>query len=554
MADSEYSLGAYRAPNEDMLFTLEHGADVGRLPDWDSEFAPEFLEHAAKFVEGVIAPTEPALDTQPPRLENQRVIVSSLLSNNARQFAEGGWYGLNVPAKLGGQGLPGVLSTLVFEMIAGASLNTFMAISCATATLKLLISEGSNDQKNRYIPGILSGEYNTTIVLSEPQAGSDLRLIRTSGRLDDDSGWILQGGKIFCSGADHDMNPNILHCILARTDGAAEGTGGLSLFLCPAVLPDGTRNNISVTRVENKMGLHAAPTCQVNFDGAKAEIVGGPGEGLKRMFTMMNAMRLDVAVQGIGLCQIALQRSMAYAKDRIQGRSISTEAINRDAISINLHGDVRRMLLTQDALAKGCRAMVYRTAVELELDQRSKLAAFLLPVCKVFASDAACDAADMAIQIHGGYGYVADYQVEQIFRDARVCRIFEGANGLHATNLATSLRKAPGQELAQAFEMDVVSAIGASDQDMVNSLTKALENWRHSRDHIATMTDPGIVAYDFMKLTGLLAFATSWSRLEVASDQANDPSQIRELAKFVRNWMLPETQFLSNRITTYPTT
>jgi len=553
MASSEYSLGDYQAPTADILFALEQAGDVARLPNWQGEFSAEILEHAAKFVEGVIALTEPALDSQPPRLEKGRVTVSPLLTKNVKEFVEGGWYGLNVPEELGGQGLPTVLSNVLFEMIAGASLNTFMVTSCATAALKLLISEGSQEQQARYISGILSGEYNATIVLSEPQAGSDLRLIRSIGRRNEDGSWTLQGSKVFCSGADHDMNPNILHCIVARTEGAPEGAKGLSLFLCPAVLPDGTRNTISVTRIEDKMGLHAAPTCQVEFDGAQAEMVGEPGEGLKRMFTMMNAMRIDVAIQGVGLCQIALQRSMAYAQSRLQGRNISTEASSQEAVPINQHGDIQRMLLTQDALAKGSRALVYRTAVELEFDQHSKLAAFLLPICKVFASDAACEAADMAIQIHGGYGYVSDYQIEQILRDARVCRIFEGANGLHATNLATSLRKPQGLELSRAFETDVVLAIEASDQDMAKPLSEALDHWRRSRDLVAAMTDPGRVAYDFMNLTGLLAFTASWSRLEAASEQAQDPAHIRKLAKFVRDWMLPKTAFYFGRIKTNPT-
>lgn len=553
MSDSEYSPGDYRAPIKDILFALEHAGEASRLAGWDGEFNAEILKHSVRFVEGVIAPTEPDLDTQPPRLINGRVIVSPLLAKNVKHFTDGGWYGLNVPKKLGGQGLPTVISNILFEMIAGASLNTFMVTSCATAALKLLVSEGSRDQQERYISGILSGEYNTTIVLSEPQAGSDLRLIQTTGTASQEGGWRIHGTKVFCSGADHDMNPNILHCILAQTEGTPQGAKGLSLFLCPAVRPDGTRNNISVTRIEDKMGLHAAPTCQVSFDGAEAEMLGQSGEGLKRMFTMMNAMRIDVAIQGVGLCQIALQRSMAYAESRIQGRSISTNAAGHEAVPINQHGDIRRMLLSQDALVKGTRALVYRTAIELELDKNSKLAAFLLPVCKVFASDAACDAADMAIQIHGGYGYVRDYQIEQILRDARVCRIFEGANGLHATNLATSLRKPFGAELADAFELDIISAIDATDPEVAKPLFDALERWRQSKDLVAAMTDPGMVAYDFMKLTGLIAFSASWSRLEAASSQADDPEHIRKLAKYVRDRMLPEAEFYFYRVNSSPT-
>ena len=545
----EYTLGDYRSPNADILFALKYGAEVERLDNWDGEIAAEILEHAAKFVEGEIAPAEPELDKHEFKLENGRVTVPPVLCKIVEDFVEGGWFGLHLPKEHGGQELPAVLSNVLFEMIAGASLNVSMALTAATAALKLLLSQGSEDQKARYIPGILSGEYNATIVLSEPQAGSDLRLVRTTGTANDDGSWSLQGSKIFISGADHNMNPNVLHCIVARTEGAPEGTRGLSLFLCPNVLEDGTRNNVSISGVEEKMGLHTSPTCQVNFDGAWAEMVGEPGEGLGRMFTMMNAMRLDVAVQGVGACQIALQRSAAYAESRIQGRSISTETTSSEAIPISQHGDVKRMLLTQEALVQGARAMTLRTAVELALNEHSKLAAFMLHICKVFASDAACRSADMAIQIHGGYGYVKDYQVEQIFRDARVARIYEGANGLHATNLTTSLRKPGGQENAQAFEQDIMDAITSGEPATTTALTDALEDWRKAKDHVAEMVDPGMVAYDYLNLSALVAFGAAWSRLEGAADKSDDPEHLREVAAFVRERMLPETAYLAQQIT-----
>ena len=358
----------------------------------------------------------------------------------------------------------------------------------------------------------------------------------------------MEGGKVFCSNADHDITPNILHCILARTEGAAEGTRGLSLFLCPAVLPDGTRNNIQITRFEEKMGIHASPTCVVNFDGAWAEMVGKPGEGLRRMFTMMNAMRLDVAVQGVGLCQVALQRGAAYAAERLQGRSLDRESNQPDPVTIDHHGDIKRMLLTMEALALGGRTMVYRTAVELEKSQTSPLAALMLPVCKVFTSDAANENANMAVQIHGGYGYCKEYQVEQIARDARITRIFEGANGLHATNLAVALQKPAGQASAEAFTADIEEAIDLNPSDELKS---ALSHWRQAADAVAAMTDPGMIAYDYLRLTGLTACTAAWARLEAAADNAADPAHIRDVAEFVREYLAPETEFLAKRICGY---
>ena len=552
MADTKYTLGEYRAPLDDIGFILNHISGIADFDDWDGEFAQEILQHAAKFVEGVIAPNEPDLDCQPPRMENGRVKVSPLLVEIAQKYAEDGWFGLNVPEEWGGQGLPDILSNAVLEMICGASMNAGMLTSCPPAALKLVLGEGSDEQKNRYVPGLVTGEYASTIVLSEAQAGSDLRLIRTTAKQQEDGNWALEGGKVFCSNADHDISPNILHCVLARTEGADAGTKGLSLFLCPAVLPDGSRNAIDVTRFEEKMGIHASPTCQVNFDSAWAEMVGEPGEGLSRMFTMMNAMRLDVSVQGVGLCQIALQRSHAYAAERLQGRSLDRESNVPDPLPINNHGDIKRMLLTQEAYAMGSRTMVYRTAVELKMDEHSPLAAFMLPVCKVFASDSANEAASMAVQIHGGYGFVKEYQVEQISRDARITRIFEGANGLHATNLAVSLQRPRGKEGAAAFAADIQSAIelcaSADIKLTAGALKNALGQWQTAVDALSAVSDPGQVAYDFMKMTGLLAMAAAWGRIEQAAEFTSDPDHTIATATFVREWMLPETEFLARRI------
>jgi 3-(methylthio)propanoyl-CoA dehydrogenase len=552
-----YTSGDYRSPVDDILFALNEAAGVERLDGWDAASAKEIIDHAARFVDGVVAPGEPDLDNQPPRIEAGRVRVSPVARDIVRQYADNGWYGINVAEEFGGQGLPDVLGNVVLEMVSGASLNISMNVTCPPAALKLVAAEGSDKQKSHYIPGLVNGDYSATIVLSEPQAGSDLRLIRTTAHLDENGGedgvWILTGGKVFCSNGDQDITPNILHCILARTEGAPEGSRGLSLFLCPAVLPDGSRNNISVSRIEEKMGLHASPTCQINFDEARAEMVGEPGEGLGRMFTMMNAMRLDVAIQSIGLCQVALQRSHAYAAERRQGRNLDRNSDADDPQTIDQHGDISRMLLRQRALTLGCRAMTYRTAVDLGMDQHSPLAAMMLPVCKVFASDAANECADMAIQIHGGYGFIKDYRVEQIARDARISRIYEGANGLHATNLAVSLKKSNGQISTEAFTADIGLAIEAASSNgltaTATALQLSLDHWQQASTFIANMADPGFVAYDYMRLTGLLAFATSWSRMEAAGNASPDPKDLITQAAFVRQYMLPETEHLLRTIT-----
>ena len=543
----------YKTPVEDMLFALKYGAEADRLPDWDDDLARDIITQAGRFVDQEIAPLDPLADVRPPVLIDNRVKVAPELVAAVGKFTESGWLGLAMPEAFGGQGLPGVLTSAVLEMLGGACVNILMMVACPEAAMRLILDQANEDQKKRFIPGIVSGEYSTTIVLSEPQAGSDLSLIATKAQQDDDGVWRLTGNKVFTSNADHDITPNILHCVLARTGDEESGARGLSLFLCSAVLPDGQRNTIRVDRIEDKMGLHASPTCQVFFDGAEAEIVGAPGEGLMRMFTMMNAMRIDVAAQGTGLCQVAAQRSRDYAADRRQGRALQPDQQDKGAVPINRHGDVRRGLLTQTAWVEGLRSMLYRSAVDIELGENPALVELMTPVCKVLATDAAVECANIAIQIHGGYGYIKEYRVEQILRDARIGRIFEGANGLHATNLVTRTLAARGGASAEAFEQDCKDAILASravgTSGMAEALSEGLVAWRASRDAVAKLTDPGFVAYPFMELTGLLALGVAWSRLEKNADASANPERIRTTAAFVRDWMLPETKFLSERIT-----
>jgi len=542
----------YRTPVEDILFALKYGAGADRLRGWDDDLARDIVTQAGRFIDQKIAPLDPLADVSPPALIDNRITVAPELKAAVREFTESGWLGLAMPEALGGQGLPGVLTSAVLEMLGGACVNFLMLVACPEAAMRLVLDQANEDQKNRFIPGIVSGEYSTTIVLSEPQAGSDLSLIRTKAQQGGDGVWRITGNKVFTSNADHDITPNILHCVLARTDEVDSGAKGLSLFFCPAVLPDGRRNAIGVDRIEDKMGLHASPTCQVFFDGAEAEIVGAPGEGLMRMFTMMNAMRIDVAAQGTGLCQIAAQRSRDYAAGRHQGRALQPSQLDTGAVPINRHGDVRRGLLTQTAWVEGLRSMLYRAAVDIELGDNSALVELMTPVCKVLATDAAVECANIAIQIHGGYGYIKEYRVEQILRDARVGRIFEGANGLHATNLVTRTLTARGGASAEAFERvsedAVVASRRAGTNGMATALSEGLVAWRASRDAVVKLADPGFVAYPFMELTGLLALGMAWSRLQQNADKSANPERIRTTAAFVQDWMLPKTKFLSERI------
>lgn len=533
----------YRTPLGDLMFALRHGAGAARLPHWDDETAETVLTHAAAMVDGLIAPLDPLGDTEGTKLVDGRVVMPQPFVDAYRQFAGDGWQGLAVPEEDGGQGLPHILASALSEMLSGACITYQMVLSLAHGAMRTLAASGSAGQRATWIPRLAAGEYLATMCLTEPQAGSDLGLVRTMATPQPDGSWSISGGKIFISGGDQNLTEGrIMHLVLARTPDAPPGVKGLSLFLASSLLPDGSRNAISVVRLEEKMGMHASPTCQVAFDGARAEIIGAPGEGLARMFTMMNAERLDVAVQGVGLAEVALQRSLAYANERKQGRA--GKESGPDIIA--RHGDVRRMLLAQMALAMGCRAMVMRTLVDLELGDRPALMELMTPVCKAFATEAAMEAADHAIQVHGGYGFLREYRVEQILRDGRITRIYEGTNGIQAATVAGRVIRLDNGKALSEFKAEVEAAMGTASSAFAAALGQALAAWDEAGAAMAARRDIGLTAAAYLRLTGLVAFGAAWARLEAAAEHAANPARIRAVAEFVRDWMLPETRHLAN--------
>lgn len=538
----------YRTPVEDILFTLRHGAEVERLPQWDDSIASEIIGQAARLIDAEIAPLDPELDATPARLVDGRVRLHPAIAAAYAKYRDAGWSGLSMPEEFGGQGQPHVFAAVISEMLSGASINFQIQIALAQGAARTIASHGTDEQKATYLPRLASGEILATMCLTEPQAGSDLSLVRTTATQADDGTWRINGGKIFITGADQDLTDDIVHLVLARTPDAPPGVKGLALFTCPAVLPDGRRNGVSVVRIEEKMGLHSSPTCQVAFDGAVAEIMGGRGEGLARMFTMMNFARLDVAMQGVGLTEVAGQRSRAYAIQRRQGRAGRGEGPD----AIVRHDDVRRMLMTQMALAGGCRAMAYRALVELELGERPAWVEFMTPVCKAVATEGAMEAGNLAVQVHGGYGFLREYRVEQIVRDGRITAIYEGTNGIQSMTLASRLLRLDNGACAAAFADDAAQVAAAARADgrtaMADRLDQALADWRQAGERIAAMTNPGLVATSFMRLTGLVALGAAWSRLEAAADHSPRPDRTRAVATFVRDWMLPETRHLADRI------
>lgn len=365
-------------------------ARADRLPGWDDELATEIVTHFASFAEERIAPLDAVGDAQGCRLENGRVRMPHGFAEVYAELAESGWQGLSLPEAHGGQGQSHLLQAAVSEILTGANHSLQMICCLVPGAAGVLERFGTDDQRARFLPLLAEGRWVSTMALTEPGAGSDLSSLRCRGRRDGD-GWTITGEKVFISGGDQDLTEGILHLVLARS--GDEAIKGLSLFACPSEV-DGVRNAVNVTRIEEKMGLHAQPTCQLAFDGAKAELIGEEGGGLRAMFTMMNHARLDVALQGVGHAARAADIARRYAAERVQGRDGAGQPT-----TIDTHADVARMIETCEQLAIGARALCHLVLVEDALGSDPTFVDFMTPVCKYFATEAGVRAADLALSL-----------------------------------------------------------------------------------------------------------------------------------------------------------
>lgn len=496
----------FRAPLEDILFSLIHVARAGEVEGFDADLVGEIGGHFAAFAEGEIAPLDEAGDRQGCRLENGRVRMPDGFAAVYRAYAEQGWPGLTVPEAYGGQGMDALVSAVTSEIFTGANHALQMVTGLVPGAVGVLKRFGTEDQKARHLPGLASGEVLATMALTEPCAGSDLSRIRC--RAVDEGGWKITGEKIFISGGDQDLSERILHLVLART--SEEGVRGLSLFLCPCTRVDGARNAVSVTRIEEKMGLHASPTCQLAFDGAEAELIGEEGNGLAAMFTMMNHARTDVALQGVAHAARAWDIARVYAGERVQGR----KADGAPAVLAD-HADVARMIDAMDALALGSRGIAHLAFVAMERGDARDLVEFLTPLAKVHCTESGLRAAELGVQVLGGYGYLSEYRVEQCYRDARITLIYEGANGIHERALVTRL---------------LGGAPGAAFEAFVAGEGVDLEVWREAKNLVLAAEDPSALAHDFAYLTLEVLLQVIWKRVLAAADRHPDAARLQRVA------------------------
>ncbi len=430
----EPPLAAMRFAIERVLGAPQRWAALPAFADLDIDTAAEVLAQGGRFAAEVLQPLNAPGDRQGCRIEGGRVKTPEGFPAAWRAFVDGGWPALACDPDWGGQGLPQLLNAALFEMLVAANHGWTMYPGLLHGAYETLKAHGSEELKARYLPKLVSGEWLAAMALTEPQAGSDLGLVRTRAEPAEDGTLRISGSKIFISGADHDLTDNVVHLVLCRLPGAPDGTRGLSLALVPTVRPDGTRNAVHVDSVEHKMGIHGSATCALRYEAATGWLVGEPGRGLAAMFLMMNAARLHVALQGLGHLEMAAQNARRYAAERVQFRG---PVAGQPAL--------RRLLARQQALAEGLRIAMYRAALALDdadhhpdAARRAAAAAeasVLTPVLKAFGTQQGFLGAHEALQVWGGYGYVAEYGIEQTLRDARIAMIYEGTNEIQAIDL-----------------------------------------------------------------------------------------------------------------------
>jgi hypothetical protein len=541
---------SYKAPVDEVLFLLHDVFDIRRyanLPGF-AEATPDLVEailsEAAKICEGSLQPLNQVGDRVGcVRGKDGGVETPPGFKEAYRAFVDGGWIGLAADPEYGGQGLPYTFAAIVNEFASSANMSFAMYPGLSQGALAALLTHGSEAQKRIFAPKLISGSWSGTMNLTEAHCGTDLGLLKTKAVPESDGSYAIFGEKIFISSGEHDLAENIVHLVLARIEGAPAGVKGISLFVAPKFLiePDGSlgaRNKIACGALERKMGIHGNSTCVMNYDGAKAWLVGEPNKGLSAMFVMMNEARLGVAIQGLAQSEVAYQNAAAYAKDRLQGRSLTgPKAPEKPADPIIVHPDVRRNLMTIRAFNEAARALVVWTALRSDVAHRSNDAAalqaaadhlgLLTPVLKGVLTDIGFDNAVRAQQVFGGHGYVAEWGMEQFVRDARIAMIYEGANGIQALDLVGRKLAKDGGRATMSFFAEIKSFITENEAEAklrpyVLGLKQGADQLEQAtmwfmQNAMAKPDNAGAGSHDYMHLFGLVALAYMWTQIAKAA-------------------------------------
>jgi len=574
----------YSPPSENIKFILHdvlNASSLAELPGYEDvseDLIDQIIEEGGKICENVLFPINQSGDQEGCTYENGVVRTPKGFKEAYDTFASGGWCGLSGDPEYGGMGMPVLLNTVMQEMICSANMSFGMYPGLSQGCYEALHHFGTEAQKALYLPKLIEGTWSGTMCLTEPHCGTDLGLIKTKadpvGEGDMGTEYNITGTKIFISAGEHDLTENIVHLVLAKLPDAPEGAKGISLFVVPKFLPKddgsvGARNGVMCGSIEHKMGIHANSTCVMNFDDAKGWLVGEPHKGLKAMFIMMNAARLGVGMQGLGICEVAYQNGLAYAKDRLQMRSLTgTKAPEKAADPIIVHPDVRRMLLKSKAVTEAGRALSYWTGMKLDIatkhsdpakrQEADDLVALLTPIVKAYLTDMGTEIGNECMQVYGGHGYIAEWGMEQYVRDARIAQIYEGTNGIQALDLVG--RKMPqgfGRLLRRFFhpvqEFIEQNMADASMQEFVMPLAKSFSKLQQSTAIIAQKglknpDEAGAASSDYLRQFALVALAYMWCLMVKAAqaklesgegDKEFYESKIKT-ARFFMQRMLPE--------------